>query len=633
MIHLSPDRLGARALAGGGARFRVWAPRARRVEIELAPAQGAEGRREEMSGADERREEMTSVGGGYFELDVAEARPGTRYSYRLDSGPARPDPASRSQPEGVHGPSQVVTWPEPVEATGWRGLPLEEYVLYELHVGSFTEEGTFAAVIPRLAALVELGVTAVELMPVAQFPGTRNWGYDGVQPFAAQDSYGGPAELRRLVDACHETGLAVVLDVVYNHLGPEGNYLAEFGPYFTPVYHTPWGEAINFDGRGSDEVRRYFIENALWWTLDMGFDALRLDAVHAIIDRSAQPFLGELAAEVHAAARGAGRRIHLIAESDANDNRLLLAPEQGGFGLDAQWNDDFHHALHSLLTSEQAGYYGSFGRVEHLARAYQEGFVYSGQFSPYRGRRHGSPSQALGGGRFVVYAQNHDQIGNRAQGERLAALLPFEALKATTAAVLLSPFLPLLFMGEEYAEESPFLYFTSHTDPVLGEAVREGRLAEFASFGFDEVPDPQAEDTFRRSCLQWELRDRGEHATLLDFHRRLLELRRSSPALRRPDKEQQEVSFSENERTLTLLRPTRPGEQEEELLVMLHLSERPTGHGLLLPPGRWSKELDSAEERWLGPGSPAPGHIPADGSRRLSLSPYSAVVFRREPTP
>jgi maltooligosyltrehalose trehalohydrolase len=621
MIHTSTHRLGARPVADGGTRFRVWAPRAQGVKLNLLPESGA---------APGRLLGMQPVSGGYFELEVREAGPGDRYFYRLDGGPDRPDPASRYQPEGVHGPSAVVQDPPPVGRAGWPGLPLEKYVIYELHVGTFTPEASFDGVIPRLPELRELGITAVELMPVAQFPGARNWGYDGVLPFAAQDTYGGPAGLRRLIDACHRLGLAVVLDVVYNHLGPEGNYLSDFAPYFTPVYNTPWGEAVNFDGAGSDEVRRYFIENALWWLFEMGFDALRLDAVHAIIDRSAQPFLGELGFEVRAAARRAGRRAYLIAESDANDPRLLLPPHLGGFGLDAQWNDDFHHALHALLSGEQAGYYRSFGTVEQVARSYEEGFVYSGQHSPYRGRRHGSSSRSLSAGKFVVYAQNHDQIGNRAEGDRLATLLPFEALKVTAAAVILSPFIPLLFMGEEYGEQNPFLYFTSHTDPALGEAVRAGRLNEFEAFGFTEVPDPQNEETLLRSRLRWELREEGAHATLLAFHRRLLQLRRETEGLRRLDKDRQEVGFSEEQRTLTLLREPAPGSAAEDILVVLHLSDRQTLRPLILPPGRWVKELDSAEERWLGPGSPVPWVVASEAPREQHLQPYAAVVFKRE---
>lgn len=622
MIFSQKHRLGARCLPGGSCRFEVWAPRARRVELHLVAP-------------DDRLLAMDPAERGYFTLEVPGLAPGARYLLRLDGDKELPDPASRSQPEGVHGPSQVVGPLQPVSSLRqpakndeWRGLPLQEYVFYEIQVGTFTPEGTFAAVLPRLPELKDLGVTAVEIMPVGQFPGTRNWGYDGVYPFAAQDSYGGILELRRLVEACHDLELAAVLDVVYNHLGPEGNYLSEFGPYFTPLYRTPWGEAVNLDGEGSDEVRRYFIENALWWTTEVGFDALRLDALHALVDRSARPFLAELATEIHAAAGQAGRRIYLIAESDANDPRLLLPPERGGYGLDAQWNDDFHHALHVLLTGERAGYYQSFGSMEQLSLAYQEGFVYSGQYSPYRKRRHGSSSRALPATRFVVYSQNHDQVGNRRLGERLSRLAGFEALKLAAAAVILSPFLPLIFMGEEYGEPAPFLYFTSHSDLALAAAVQESRQQGFLDLApGGEAPAPQQEATFARSRLNWDLRQEGQHATLLSFYRKLLQLRRDLPALRLVDKDSQEVGFSEEERIITLKR--RGGGEGDEVFLALHLADRPASRPIILPPGEWLKELDSAEERWLGRGSEAPWVLSSSSGHLITLPPYGVLLFRR----
>jgi maltooligosyltrehalose trehalohydrolase len=366
---------------------------------------------------------------GYHQGIIEDVEPGSLYVYRLDEGKQCPDPASRSQPQGVHGPSQVVDPHFPWEDRHWFGLPLEDYIIYELHVGSFTPEGTFEAIMSHLEELKDLGVTAVELMPVAQFPGSRNWGYDGVFPFAVQHSYGGPEGLRRLVDACHQHGLAVVLDVVYNHLGPEGNYLANFGPYFTQRYRTPWGAAINFDGPHSDEVKWFFIENALYWITEFHIDALRLDALHAILDLSAQPFLEELATAVHDEAERRGRRVYLIAESDLNDTKLIRSRELGGYGLDGQWNDDFHHALHTLLTGESSGYYQDFGKVGDLAKAFTEGYVYSGQYSAYRRRQHGNSSKLLPAPKFVVCAQNHDQVGNRMFGERLTQMVSFDALK------------------------------------------------------------------------------------------------------------------------------------------------------------------------------------------------------------
>ncbi|MBU4448409.1 MAG: malto-oligosyltrehalose trehalohydrolase, partial [Proteobacteria bacterium] len=420
--------LGATYLGEGRSRFLVWAPLAEQVEVRLVSP----------------REDIVPLQRGergYFSAVVAGVEPGSHYFYRLNGQQDFPDPASRFQPQGVHGPSQVAARRFSWDDGHWSGLPLRDYVIYELHVGTFTPEGTFDAVIPYLDELKELGLTALELMPVAQFPGGRNWGYDGVYPFAVQNSYGGPLGLKRLVNACHQRGLAVVLDVVYNHLGPEGNYLANYGPYFTQRYRTPWGPALNFDGPDSDEVRRFFIDNALFWSSEYHIDALRLDALHAIVDLSPQPFVAELAATVRRARERWNRKFFLMAESDLNDVRLVRSPDLGGYGLDGHWNDDFHHALHTLLTGEQTGYYADFGRLEQLAKAWREGFIYSGEYSPYRRRRHGSSSRDIAAERLVVFAQNHDQIGNRLGGERLSQLISFEALKLAAGAMLLSPFL------------------------------------------------------------------------------------------------------------------------------------------------------------------------------------------------
>jgi maltooligosyltrehalose trehalohydrolase len=403
-------------------------------------------------------------------------------------------------------------------------------------VGTFTPAGTFDAAIERLADLRDLGVTAIELMPIWQFPGERNWGYDGVLPYAVQHSYGGPAGLRRLVDAAHAHGIAVVLDVVYNHYGPEGNHLPDFGPYLTDRYDTPWGQAVNVDGPHSDEVRRYVVENAVRWVRDFHLDGLRLDAVHAIVDQSAVHVLEELATAVHAEAERLGRTVHLIAESDLADPRLVRSPEVGGYGLDAQWLDDVHHALHTAVTGERDGYFGDYEGFPDLARALRDRFVYAGRYSPHRGRRVGRPARDLPYDRFVVCTQNHDQVGNRMLGERRSVLVPFETLKLAAGALALLPFTPMLWMGQEYGEEAPFQYFVSHTEPALIEAVREGRQREFAYFAKDglEAPDPQAEATFERSKLDWSLRDRGHHATLRALYTELLRLRRTVPPSRAP---------------------------------------------------------------------------------------------------
>lgn len=498
--------------------FEVWAPRASRVEIELG----------------ERWIDLDPGPNGTYRLLERELPFGTRYRLRLDGGDPRPDPRSGYQPEGVHGASMRVdhssfAWTD----AGFTPQPLSRAVIYELHVGTFTPGGRFVDVIERLDHLVQLGVTHVELMPVVEFPGARGWGYDGVHLFAPHHAYGTPDDLKRLVDACHARGLAAVLDVVYNHLGPDGNYLPEFGPFFTEQYHTPWGAAVNFDGAGSDEVRRFFCDNARQWLEDYHFDGLRLDAIHAFIDRSARPFLEQLADEVRALSKRLGRPKILIAESDLNDPRVLRSAEHGGHGIDAQWSDDFHHVLHVLLTGERSGYYSDFGGLEDLARALSEGFVYADRRSAFRGRTHGRALGALPLNRLLGYLQNHDQIGNRAQGDRIGSSLSVEQLELGAALVLTAPFVPMLFQGEEWNASTPFCYFTDHEDPTLADAVRRGRKSEFASFGWkpEQIPDPQAEETFAASRLRWNEIEESEHARLLAWYRALIHLRASEPAL------------------------------------------------------------------------------------------------------
>jgi len=607
------SRLGATYLGDSRCQFLVWAPLVPKVDVHVVSPE-------------ERIFPLARDSQGYHQATVDGVAPGYHYFYRLDSERERPDPASRFQSQGVHGPSEVVTSYFPWGDRGWSGLPLEEYIIYELHVGTFTKEGTFDAVIPHLDELKALGITAVELMPVAQFPGNRNWGYDGVYPFAVQGSYGGPLGLRRLVSACHQRGLAVVLDVVYNHLGPEGNYIADFGPYFTERYQTPWGAALNFDGPHSDEVRRFFIENAIYWLTEFHIDALRLDALHAILDISPYPFIEELAVGFHEQVEKLKRRAYLIGESAANDARLIRAPEQGGYGLDAQWNDDFHHALHVLLTGEQNGYYRDFGGLEHLVKAFQEGFVYSGQYSQYRKRRHGITSRDIPAHRFVVFAQNHDQVGNRTKSQRLSQLVPFDGLKLAAGVVLLSPFLPLLFMGEEYGEEAPFAYFVSHSEPALIEAVRRGRREDFASFEWTgEMPDPQDEATFLSARLNHRLRGEGQHQILAEFYRELIRLRRETPALARLSKDTMTVRGFEDR----LLLIQRWSEGSRAVLVF-NLSQDQGPVTIPMTQGRWHKKLDSAEERWGGKGSTIPEQLDIKMEVTLTLSPWAFVLFLKE---
>jgi maltooligosyltrehalose trehalohydrolase len=513
---------GAVPLADGSTRFSVWAPNAMKVEVALG-CDGAVRTFPLSRGPD-------GVHGG----TVPDAPAGSDYAYRLDGGPDRPDPVSRWRPFGVHGPTRVVD-PAAFRWTdgGWRGLETADLLIYELHVGTFSRAGTFDGVIGRLPALRDLGVTAIEIMPVSEFPGRRNWGYDGVSPYAVQSTYGGPDGLKRLVDRAHGVGLAVLLDVVYNHLGPEGNYLREFGPYFSDRYRTAWGEGLNLDGPDSDEVRRYVVDNGVYWVTEYHLDGLRLDAVDRIVDLSPVHIAEELGAAVHAAGESLGRRTLVIAEIDANDPRWVRPREVGGYGLDAHWSDDFHHAVHVALTGESAGYYADFVEPGAVAKVLAGRYLNDGRYSPYRRRRHGRPAVDVPADRFVVAIQNHDQTGNRVRGERLSTLVSPEALRLAAALLLLSPYVPLLFMGEEHGETNPFLYFVSHGDPGLIAAVRKGRQEEFASFGWaGTVPDPQAEETFEASRPDWTRATSGDGASMLALYRELLRLRRTEPALR-----------------------------------------------------------------------------------------------------
>jgi maltooligosyltrehalose trehalohydrolase len=491
--------------------FIVWAPFRHTVEL-LAGASHA-------LSPDDR---------GYWRVRVA-VEVGCRYSFRLDGEVPCPDPASLWQPEGVHGPSAVVDlsayrWQD----EGWTGITMDNMILYELHVGTYTASHDFDGVVRKLDHLAELGVNAIELMPLAQFPGTRNWGYDGVYPFAVQHSYGGVDGFRRLVDAAHQRGIAVVVDVVYNHLGPEGNYFSQYGPYFTDNYRTPWGSAVNFDDAWSDGVRNFFLQNARLWLEDYRVDALRLDAVHAIKDLSAIPFvqqLKELAMEIELRT---GRRKLLIAELDLNDPRYIHPPAKGGYGLDGQWVDEFHHALRALLTGERTAYYADFGEIGHLEKAFRNTYVYDGVYSPYRHRVFGGHADGCPYEQFVVFDQNHDQVGNRVCGDRLTEHLTPAQLKLAAAVVLLSPYVPLLFMGEEYGERNPFPFFVSFEDPALIKAVREGRAAEFRGFAGEglTIPDPEASQTYQSAVLSWEV-----DVTLLDYYKELIRLRKTRPAL------------------------------------------------------------------------------------------------------
>ena len=605
--------LGATYLEAGQCRFLVWAPHADGVEVHIVSPQ-------------ERVLPLQKGDLGYHHALIEDVEPGSLYFYRLNGDIERPDPASRSQPQDVHGPSQIVDPAFPWEDRDWFGIPLQDYILYELHVGTFTPEGTFNAMIPYLDELQELGVTAIELMPVAQFPGRRNWGYDGVYPFAPHHAYGGSEGLKCLVNACHQRGLAVVLDVVYNHLGPEGNYLRDFGPYFTDHYLTPWGEGLNFDGHQSDEVRRFFRENALYWITEYHIDGLRLDAIHTIIDTSAQTFISELVDTIHDQADRLGRRVNVIAESSLNDVRLLQPRELNGYGLDAQWSDDFHHALHALLTDERNGYYQDFGTLAHLEKAYLEGFVYSGQYASFYQRRRGSSSRAIPARKFVVCSQNHDQIGNRVHGDRLSQLIDFEGLKLAAGIVLLSPFIPLLFMGEEYGETAPFPYFISHTDAKLTAAVKRGRRAEFTAFGWDgKPPDPQDDQTFQSAKLNHHLRHEGRHGCLRSFYQTLLDLRRDLSPLAQLSKDHLHAQRLGRDNVLCMQR----WDEEDAVLLFYNFSKTPARTREFLPTGKWRKLLDSAAEQWQGPGTAVSDRLQGGRTVRLSFPARSFVLLQQ----
>ncbi|HIC05281.1 MAG TPA: malto-oligosyltrehalose trehalohydrolase [Nitrospirales bacterium] len=574
--------LGARPFGASEVFFRVWAPFAQTVAVQTP------GRHHDTF-------PLEKQDSWYFQGTISLSGPGTRYQYVLDGQKTRPDPASRSQPDGVHKPSEVVAIDGfPWTDHHWRGMPLERLILYELHTGTFTREGTFEAIIPFLDYLAnEVGVTAIELMPVAQFPGTRNWGYDGVYPFAPHADYGGSQGLKRLVDACHARNLAVVLDVVYNHLGPEGNYLGDFGPYFTNRYPTPWGQAINYDGADSAQVRHYFISNALYWITEFHIDALRLDAIHGIFDFSVLHILEELTSAVHRVGEQLGRRVLVIAESDSNDARVIRPMQDGGYGLDAQWSDDFHHALHTLLTHETVGYYQDFGPIDDLATAFTDGFVYQGQASAFRKRRHGSSPDGCNASQFIICCQNHDQIGNRPGGDRLSTLIPDASLKVAAASVLLAPNIPLIFMGEEYGETAPFLYFVDHSDPHLQAAVRDGRQAEYKDFGWSETGhDPTTTNAFEHSRVHPGMQTDSRQQIMLRWYRQLIGLRKEIPALGASQGGMLRL-WTFPEQVLIMHRWAIEGPQA---IVVLGFNPAPTKIDICAPEGTWTRALDAPSE-------------------------------------
>ena len=588
--------------------FVIWAPLRDRVELVL-------------TAPEESIHVLEKDNKGYWRTALA-VTPGARYGYRVDGKlETLPDPASYSQPDGVHAPSMVVdirdfTWDD----ADWKGLPLSNKIIYELHTGTFSPTHDFDGIIRRLDYLRDLGINSIELMPLAQCPGDRNWGYDGVYPFAIQHSYGGIAGFQRLVNAAHTMGIAIIVDVVYNHLGPEGNYLARYAPYFTDHYRTPWGDALNFDRPWSDGTRNFFLQNAAFWLEDLHVDALRLDAVHAIVDQSAIPFiqqLKELAAEI---GQRTGSKKELIAETDLNDPRYINPPVKGGYGLDGQWIDEFHHSLRSLLTGDTSGYYSDFGGITHLEKAFRHTYVYSGGWSEHRHRHFGGQADNNPYDQFVVFAQNHDQIGNRPRGNRLGDVLTFEQQKLAAATVLLSPYTPLLFMGEEYGEQRPFQFFVSFSDPALIAAVREGRAREFSQFADGSpLPDPQSETTFDDSVLSWQFREPG--ATLLRFYKALTRFRQSRPALQGRTRDTMVVHPATGQ-TLPIERKIL----NDHVFIWLHFGDQPVS----LQNITWNhlhKVFDSADIQWGGPGSLAADDIPPWHS--IDIAAHAVVVFEK----
>lgn len=587
----------------GKAVVNVWAPFATRAYLKMKSAVIA-------------LEKKTH---GVWTLVTRDLMPGDDYSFILDDKEL-PDPASLCQPHGVHGPSQALDlleykWTD----LEWTNPPLEEYIIYEIHVGTFSEDGTFNAIIDKLSYLKELGITAIELMPVAHFPGERNWGYDGVFPFATHRHYGGARSLQELVDRCHACGIAVILDVVYNHLGPEGNYFKEFGPYFTSKYKTPWGDAINFDDSGSDPIRQFYIENVLMWLRDFHIDALRLDAVHAIKDLSPVHILREMREYTDALIRSTWRMHYLIAEVDLNDTKFVDATVHNGYGMDAQWTDEFHHALRVTTGQERRGYYSDFNGMAHLAKAYRDAYVYDGQYSEHRAKHFGVPAHHLPGSKFIVFSQNHDQVGNRMLGERSSELVSFNMLKVMAGATLLSPYIPLLFMGEEYGETNPFLYFVDHSDPKLIERVRNGRKEEFAAFQTEQsAPDPQSAETFQRSKLQWDKRHTGMNNILFSFYKEIIALRKTNNVLRRPDRKRMDIIENIDGHVLVVHRWYK----HIHLWMIINFSDMAQPVALPVNDVLY-RMLDSGDEKWKGNGS-SPLELP-DG--RFEIPSESLVVY------
>ena len=548
-VNINKRNIGINFTGTGEAEIVVWSPLAKSVEVIAG-----------------EKKIVLEDESGYWKKVTRDITPGKTYRISIDGKEPFPDPASLSQPDDVHGPSAAIDlkrfrWTD----TSWKNIPLNDYIIYELHTGTFSPQHNFEGIISKLDHFIHLGVNAIEIMPVGQFPGSRNWGYDGVFPFAVQQSYGGAESLQKLVNACHEKGIAVILDVIYNHIGPEGNYLPQFAPYFTDKYHTPWGKALNFDDAWCDGVREYFIENVLMWFRDFHIDALRMDAVHAIKDLSAKHIIKEISEHVDALEQQTGNEYYLITEMDLNDPVFINLKNKCGYGADAQWIDEFHHALRVASGQKPEGYYSDFNGIKHLAKSYNDAYVYDGQYSVHRKKLFGTKTDNPGH-QFIVFSQNHDQTGNRMLGERTSTLVSPDMCRLMAAAVMVSPYVPMLFMGEEWAEPHPFLFFISHTDKELAAIVNKGRKEEFSYFNWQgEPPDPRLEQTFTESMLQWELLENGPHKSMFEYYRKLIAFRRENPALNNTNRNNTRAEADEINKILKLERWS--GEQHLECVM------------------------------------------------------------------
>lgn len=605
-IQTSARNTGVNLKDDGSAQINIWAPLAKEVKVIKDGGTTLPLKKQNY---------------GYWTAVTQQLQDGDKYKIAIDDKEPLPDITSLLQPDGVHGSSAVVSLSYDWTDGGWKNLSLEQYIIYELHTGTFTTAGTFASIEEKLDDLLAVGINAIEIMPIAQFPGERNWGYDGVFPYAVQHSYGGVKGLQHLVDTCHAKGMAVVLDVVYNHLGPEGNYLGAYAPYFTEKYHTPWGAAINYDDAWCDGVRQYFIENTLMWLRDFHIDALRFDAVHAIKDFSPTHILKEIRQRVNELMEQTGREHHLIIECDLNDTRFIDPLEKGGYAANAQWTDEFHHALRVAAGEPKDGYYADFNGIADLAKVYKDAYVYDGQYSDFRHKHFGIKATENTGNQFVVFSQNHDQVGNRMLGERSSALYSFEMQKLLAAAVMVSPYLPLLFMGEEWAETNPFLYFVSHTDKELAEAVRKGRKEEFKAFHADgEAPDPMAPETYNRSKLQWAMRRQEPHATMLRYYTRLIAIRKQYAALYDLNRKNLEISCSETDKTITL----RRWSDDEDVLCLMNFSKEVRKMQIPNAGKKWEKLVASADTEWKGSAANAENNQTED---TINVQPESIIIY------